>query len=164
MQSSAQLILMRRFAVFLLLLSAAANSSEPDSITVIGTNKDLSEGARALQLGDFEEGIRLTISGLKSESSPRNRASGLSNLCAGYTALAQLADAIDSCNKAIEIDERNWHAFNNRALAHLGLGDIDAAKRDLQDGLRLNPDSRKLREVAEMIAAKEISPPVAIDN
>jgi tetratricopeptide (TPR) repeat protein len=155
---------MRGFLLCLLALSVAAYASDPESVTVIGVNKDLSDGARALQMGDFEEGLRLTIAGLRFESSARNRAGGLSNLCAGYTAVKQYAEAIDSCNEALKIDDQNWHAYNNRALAYLGQGEIDAAKRDLQDGLRLNADSRKLFQVAEMIEARERPPPLAIDE
>lgn len=155
---------MHRFAFFCLLITAAAHAAEPESTTVIGINEDLSAGARALQMKDYETGIELTLAGLKFESSRKNRASGLSNLCAGYTALKKYVEAIESCNEAIEIDERNWHAFNNRALAHLGRGDIEAAERDLREGLRLNPDSRKLRDVGEMIAARVNAPPAAGDK
>ena len=157
-------MLMRGFLICLLVLSVTADAADPESTTVIGVNEDLADGARALQMGDFEEGIRLTIAGLKVESSPRNRASGLSNLCAGYTAAKQYAEAIDSCNQSLRIDNQNWHAYNNRALAYLGQGEIDAAKRDLQDGLRLNPESSKLLQVAEWIEASERPPPLAIDD
>lgn len=155
---------MRRLAVISLTVAAAVSAAEPDSTTVIGVNEDLSAGARALQMKDYEEGVRLTIEGLKFENSRRNRASGLSNLCAGYTALQQYADAITSCNEAIDINNNNWHAYNNRALAYLGQGDIEAAKRDLEAGRRLNPDSRKLLEVAEMIEMREKSSPIAIED
>ena len=157
-------MLMRGFLVCLLAFTATADAADPESTTIIGVNADLSDGARAMQMGDFEEGIRLTIAGLKVESSPRNRASGLSNLCAGYTAAKQYAKAIDSCTQSLRIDKRNWHAYNNRALAYLGQGEIDAAKRDLQDGLQLNPDSGKLHRVAQWIEASERPPPLAIDD
>ena len=53
--------------------------------TVIGpTNTDLSDGASALFAGDAEEGVRLTLRGLKHENSTRNRLTGMTNLCAGY--------------------------------------------------------------------------------
>ena len=156
--------LMRRFALLMVFFLGVGLAAEPNSITVIGSNKDLSDGATALQFGDFEEGVRLTRRGLRFEATPRDRASGLSNLCAGYTALTQFVEAVESCSMAIEIDDGNWHAFNNRALAYLGQGDIDAAKRDLQDGLRLKPDSGKLRQVSELIVVKESTPPVALDN
>ena len=164
MRSSIGSVQMLRLAVILLGISATALAADPESSTVIGVNEDLSAGARALQMKDYEEGVRLTIEGLKFESSRRNRVSGLSNLCAGYTALKKYADAIESCDEAIEIDDKNWHAFNNRALAYLGKGNIEAAKRDLEAGLILNPDSRKLLEVAEMIELREKEPPVAIDD
>ena len=157
-------MLIRGFLVCLLAFSATADAADSESTTIIGVNAGLSDGARAMQMGDFEEGIRLTIAGLKVESSPRNRASGLSNLCAGYTAAKQYSKAIDSCTQSLRIDKRNWHAYNNRALAYLGQGEIDAAKRDLQDGLRLNPESSKLLQVAERIEASERPPPVAIDD
>lgn len=163
MQSRSRSKLVRRFLALLLIVSVA-HAADPDSTTVIGANKDLSAGARALQLKDYDEGIRLTLEGLKFESSRRNRAAGLSNLCAGYTALKQYTAAIESCDEAIEIDEYNWHAYNNRALAYLGLDNVDAATRDLQEGLRLNPDSRKLLEVADMIAAGEKPSQGAIDD
>jgi tetratricopeptide (TPR) repeat protein len=110
-----------------LAFSAAAYAASPESTTVIGVNEDLADGARALQMGDFEEGIRLTIAGLKVETSPRDRASGLSNLCAGYTAAKQYAEAIDSCSQSLRIDAENWQAYNNRALAYLGNGSQAAA-------------------------------------
>ena len=99
MQSSAQSLLMRRLAVCVFLFSAAGIAAEPESTTVIGVNKDLSDGARALQMKDYDEGIRLTIAGLKFESSRNDRASGLSNLCAGYTALKQIGRA--SCRERV---------------------------------------------------------------
>ena len=80
----------RRVALLLtgLLLAAAAPADEAyQSRTILGTQPDLAEGARALQLRQFEEGVRLTLQGLKLEVSRRQRASGLSNLCAGYAAL-----------------------------------------------------------------------------
>lgn len=155
---------MRGYLVCLLAFSAAAYAASPESTTVIGVNEDLADGATALQMGDFEEGIRLTIAGLKVETSPRDRASGLSNLCAGYTAAKQYAEAIDSCSQSLRIDAENWQAYNNRALAYLGQGEIEAAKRDLAEGLRLNPDSSKLLQVAEWIEARQRPPPLAIDE
>lgn len=157
-------VVVHRFTVIGLVISGAVMASEPESTTVIGVNEDLSAGARALQMKDYEEGIRLTIEGLKFESKRRNRVSGLSNICAGYTGLRQYAEALENCDEAIELDDKNWHAFNNRALAYLGQGDIEAAKRDLEAGLKLNPGSRKLLQVAEMIEAREQEPPVAIDD
>ncbi len=140
--------------LLVLALTATAmvtDSAVAESTWTIGINHSLAAGARALQTGDYTGGIHLTLEGLKSESAPRNRARAFSNLCAGYTADRQYAKAIRYCDMAIEIDDRNWRTFNNRALAHLGEGRIDAAKRDLHQGRSLNPDSSNLDKVAQLI-------------
>jgi hypothetical protein len=55
------------------------------SKTVIGrTNTLLAEGARALEAGHFEEGVRLTLDGLKAAIDAHENAIGHSNACAGY--------------------------------------------------------------------------------
>lgn len=117
----------------------------------IGANPQLSAGARALQMGDYDEGIRLTLEGLKSHPLPPDRASALNNLCAGYVANRKFDEAIKRCSEAIEIDGRSWRIYNNRALAYLGRGQIRAATRDAQKGLALNPDGRTLAKVQSMI-------------
>ncbi len=65
---------------------------------------------------------------------------------------------------AIELDDRNWRIYTNRALAHLGKGRIDAAKRDLAKGLSLNPESQKLTRVAELIQAQDMRLLIAVEN
>ena len=65
----------------LLCLSATARQNT----TVLGpSNPDLHAGAQALLMGDADEGVRLTLLGLKYEGNTRDRITGLSNLCAGY--------------------------------------------------------------------------------
>jgi tetratricopeptide (TPR) repeat protein len=125
---------------------------EPQSSTVFGpTNLLLAQGATALEEGRIEEGIQLTLEGLKSPTDPQNRAAGHSNLCAGYAALRQWDEAIKHCNTALEIDPYNWRTFNNRAGAHSGKGDYDAAIRDLRAGLELAPRSRTLHESLRIV-------------
>ena len=130
------------------------NVASPESTHTIGANQQLSEGARALQIGDYDEGIRLTLEGLKSQPIQRDRASALNNLCAGYVANREFDEAITQCSAAIQIDGRNWRMYNNRALAYLGKGQIGAATRDAQKGLALNPQGRTLIKVQSMIRAQ----------
>jgi tetratricopeptide (TPR) repeat protein len=136
---------------FLILALAAAGGAAAENAQTIGVNSDLSAGSRALQFGNFSEGIRLTLEGLRSESSPRSRARAHSNLCAGYTAMRRYGEAIEHCDRALEINDRNWRTYNNRALALLGMGRIAAARRDLEKGLSLNPGSPSLTKVARLI-------------
>ncbi len=154
----------RGYLIVLMSALAVIQPAVPQSRHVIGMNQYLSDGARALEIGDYEEGIRLTLEGLKFVTSPRNRVSALNNLCAGYTANRQFDEAMRNCDMAIELDDRNWRIYNNRALAHLGKGRIDAAKRDLAKGLSLNPESQKLTRVAELIQAQDMRLLIAVEN
>jgi tetratricopeptide (TPR) repeat protein len=128
----------------------AAESSH--SSTVLGpSNPRLAEGAKALDAGRVEEGIRLTLDGLQSPNSIDDKAAGYSNLCAGYALLKQWEEALKHCNTALSLDDKNWRTFNNRAAIYSGRGQFDLAMRDIRSGLELAPNSRTLRESLRII-------------
>ncbi len=129
----------------------AADIARTESTRVFGANEHLAAGARALQFGDYAEGIRLTLKGLHSDGAAAHRANALNNLCAGYVASGRHDDALSACTEALALKPRNWRIYNNRALAYLGKGQIDAARRDVETGLSLNPESEKLLEVEAMV-------------
>ena len=136
------------------LLSGPAGHADTGASSVVGANPLLSEGAYALEFGNYEEGVRLTLEGLEASSlAPGERVGGLSNVCAGYVGLRDYDAALSYCNRALGLDENNWHAYNNRSLAHLGLGNIAAAQRDLETALEINPDARTLEAVGLRIEA-----------
>jgi tetratricopeptide (TPR) repeat protein len=137
-------------------LSAAASGVE--NRLVLGSNPNLSQGAFELRSGNFEEGIRLTFLGLKETASTRDRRAAMNNLCAGYAALGRYDAAIHICNIILDKNERDWRAYNNRALAYMGAGDLDQAKVDVDKGLAINPGSKKLRLAAEMIDERLVAP------
>jgi tetratricopeptide (TPR) repeat protein len=124
-------------------------------MVTLGVNPDLAAGAAALQRGRFEEGIARTQAGLDSVIPPGHRASALSNLCAGLTALRQYDIAIVHCSASLEADPGNWQAYNNRALAYLGKGLLRLARRDVRRGLRINPGGENLRRVEAMVEDAE---------
>ena len=146
-------------AVVILVVTLPVSASE--NATVFGPNPDLSAGAFALQMGDYETGVERTRIGLKTEKSRKDRATGLNNLCAGLVGLREYAEAIEACNASAEINGSNWRVYNNRSLAYLGLGRIELARVDLNRGLDLNPGARKLLKVADMI--NERSAPLLAD-
>jgi tetratricopeptide (TPR) repeat protein len=135
------------------LLSGPASHADDGASTVVGVNPRLSEGAYALEFGNYNEGVRLTLEGLRASVRPRDRVGALSNLCAGYVGLQDYDTALRYCNRALRIDENNWHAYNNRSLAYLGLGNTGAAERDLEKGLEINPNARTLKEVKLRVEA-----------
>lgn len=137
---------------FLLCAAAGAATDTAQSVTVLGpTNQYLSDGAAALEIGRFEEGIRLSLAGLQVVSSRRDEAAGHSNVCAGYAALKRWQEALPHCNRSLEIDRGNWRAFNNRAAVYVGLKLYDFAITDVQSGLGLAPGSRTLLKSLEVV-------------
>jgi len=126
-----------------------------ESALAFGPAAGLSDGARALLAGDYDNGIALTQAGLKEETGRRERAAGLSNLCAGYVGSKDYDLAIAACTQAIELRPANWRAFNNRALAHLQKGDLRAARADVSAGMALNPESGLLVRVDALVSARE---------
>jgi tetratricopeptide (TPR) repeat protein len=138
-----------RFRIALLLVLAAA--SAPADETVLGPNPDLVAGAAALERGRYEEGVELTRTGLSAVVSSDMRASALNNLCAGYTALRQYDLAIVHCTESLQIDENRWQAYNNRALAYLGKGMVQLARRDVLRGLEISPMAQRLLQVAAVV-------------
>jgi tetratricopeptide (TPR) repeat protein len=130
-------------------LLSVATWAEPlaaQANTVIGANAMLSDGADAMMSGDWERGVHLTQLGLNSALSQTDRAAAYANLCAGYVALKKYQRALENCDQSLAIHDGNWRAWQNRAAAHLGLGQIEESLRDIERGLQLNPDSQDLQK------------------
>lgn len=145
----------RRVSLFALALMVAGGCvgspalavDSAGSKTVIGpTNSLLSDGAVALEAGRVEEGLRLTLEGLKVAVSTEENAAGHSNACAGYVLLKQWTEALAHCNAALGLDSSNWRAYNNRAAIYVQQGLFDLALRDLEAGLALAPGAPTLHE------------------
>jgi tetratricopeptide (TPR) repeat protein len=134
---------------------AFAMDSNSNSSTVIGSNVLLVEGANALSSGDWKRGIQLTELGLATAVSQDDRAAALANLCAGYAALKDFDKALKLCDNSLDLQDRNWRTWQNRAACHLGLGKIEQSMNDVQRGLELNPDSESLQQTLDIIRQYE---------
>ena len=149
----------------LLCLSLAA--TEPQSRTVVGsTNPELQQGAEALRAEDAEEGVRLTLIGLRYASSKRERVVGLSNLCAGYVMLENFDTALDYCEQALEENDEHWRTYSNRAVAYIKTGRFEEAEQDLQKAEALSPNSRTVKVVRAMLLdlTNPVEPVIVIDD
>ena len=138
-----------------------------DSRTVIGpTNANLADGAQALRNGDSEEGVRLTLKGLAAAHGTRERQAALANLCAGYLLLDQVDEAIAYCDKALAENDRNWRAYNNRALAYMKVKRFEEAEADIVRGQELAPNAKSLKVVKGMLLdeTNPVSPSIVIDD
>jgi tetratricopeptide (TPR) repeat protein len=162
-----------RFLPLLMLLASLAQAQTPASQsgavakTVVGPdNADLADGAAALRVGDAEDGVRLTERGLLSANSRRERVAGYSNLCAGLAMLERLDEALQACNRALELDDRYWRSYSNRALVYLKQERYPEAERDISAGEQLNPHARTLKTLRAMYrdAVDPVAPSIIIDD
>ena len=159
-----------RLLPLVLLLGAigqAAPQADTPAKTVLGpSNIDLADGAAALRAGDAEEGVRLTQRGLRSGVSGRDRIAGYSNLCAGLILLERLDEALTACNDALDLDERHWRSYSNRALVYIKLQRYSEAELDISTVEELNPQARTLKSLRAMYrdAVDPVSPRVIIDD
>jgi tetratricopeptide (TPR) repeat protein len=153
--------------VSLVQAQAATGQSEAAAKTVVGpANVDLADGAEALRIGNAEDGVRLTRRGLASANSRRDRVAGYSNLCAGLVMLERLEEALQACNQALELDDRHWRSYSNRALVYLKQQRYPEAERDISKGEELSPNARTLKILRGMYrdAVDPVSPSIIIDD
>jgi tetratricopeptide (TPR) repeat protein len=130
----------------------ARSADNAGSTTVVGkTNPLLSDGAVALEAGHIEEGLRLTLEGLKVAVTVQETAAGHSNACAGYVLLKHWEEALAQCNAALDLDTSNWRIYNNRASIYVEKGLYELAMRDLEAGLALAPGSATLHESVRIL-------------
>ena len=129
-----------------------SSAEQPMAATVLGPqNPLLTRGAEALLAGRADEGVRLTLEGLKLPTPARDLAAAHANLCAGYVLLHRLEDALSHCNTALAIDSTNWRAFNNRAAVFAAQGLYDKAIEDVLAGLKLAPGAFVLHQSLSII-------------
>jgi tetratricopeptide (TPR) repeat protein len=136
--------------VWIACISSLVHASDLER-TIFGVNAQLADGATALSVGNYDEGIRLTKLGLSGPPKPEQRSAALSNLCAGFDGNEQYERALAHCTAALEINNRNWQAYTNRAVAYLGMGELEAAEVDISRAVALNPKSKKLRRVQRAV-------------
>ena len=151
-------------AALLLMLQAQPSN---DARTVLGPrNIYLYDGANALMAGDGEEGVRLTLLGLRNAQGTREEKSAHANLCAGYLLIDQLDTALLHCDWVLERDPRHWRTYNNRALVYLRLERYEESEADIRRGQELRPQSTKLKMVKGMYLdeSKPVRPRVEIDD
>jgi tetratricopeptide (TPR) repeat protein len=135
--------------------------------TVIGPrNLPLYNGAQALLAGDNEEGIKLTLEGLKIAVGRREEEAALSNLCAGYVKQGNYDEALRYCNILLTRNDKNWRGYNNRAVTYIMMKQWEKANQDLLKGEALNPGARtlKIARAMYMDAVHPVRPEVEIDD
>lgn len=150
-----------------LLLAFPELAADEASRTVLGPrNLLLADGADALNAGNAEKGVRLTLLGLESAQGERERKMGHSNLCAGYVLTGEPQAALMHCDWVLARDPGHWRTYNNRALAYLKLGRFEESEADIARGLALSPNSTKLKTARGMLldVTDPVTPNIEIDE
>lgn len=154
--------------LFLCINTSTAGGQSGEGNVVVGPTKNtkLQDGVNALNAGKAEDGIELTLAGLREARSPRERRTGLSNLCAGYLMLEQLDQALQHCNDALELNDKNWRVYNNRALIYVLQRRFDDAEADLAKCDEIHPRSSATRVVRQMLlhAKNPVTPVITVDD
>lgn len=135
--------------------------------TVIGPrNPALAAGAEALLAGDAETGVRHTLQGLEAAVGEREHEAALSNLCAGYILLSQYQAALGYCDLLLARNDKNWRAYNNRAVVYIKLRQYAKAERDLAKGEALRPGAHTLKVARAMYmdAVHPVAPEIEVDD
>lgn len=151
-------------------LVAAAGAQEkrpPESRTILGgpVNNELAAGSVALSSGHYDEGIKLTLLGLQDQTlRDRDRAAGLSNLCAAYAAKQMPDTAIRYCTESLTFNDRNWRAFSNRSYAYWIMGRYSEARLDLEAATELNAQARQIAVIRGMINESTLQPSVLMED
>lgn len=165
--------MIRYLAIILLLAWAASGWAQirdraaEGPKTIIGPrNPDLQDGAQELLMGRAESGVELTLRGYKVAAGPREKEAALSNLCAGYIMLEQFDEALKYCELLLARNDRNWRAYNNRAVIYINTKQYEKAHQDLLRGEELNPGARTLRIARAMYldAVDPVEPQIEIDD
>lgn len=157
-----------------MMLGPAALAQSPEStktttnsvMTIGQRNPALYDGAQALLAGNDEQGVMLTLEGLKLAQGAREEEAALSNLCAGYIRLRQLDTAMKYCDTLLERNPNHWRGYNNRAVIYLELKEYEKADQDLKRAESLNPEARtvKVARAIYMDAVYPVAPAVEIDD
>lgn len=138
---------------------------QADSRTVLGVgNEYLAAGAEAIRARQYDDGIRLTQLGLDRGASQRDRAAGLSNLCAAFAAKGDADSAIARCTESIAINGENWRAYSNRSYAYYLKGRYAEADSDLAIAIDMNPLARQVAQIRGMINERTLRPNITVEE
>ena len=156
---------MRTVLIAAVFLASACCADEP--VWSVGSaNPDLSKGARLLLGGRDEEGIRLTLKGLKVANGTKEEEIALSNLCAGYTNLGDYETALKYCDILIQRNNKLWRAYTSKALIYIFTRQYDKAEQELIKGEALNPNARsmKIARALYLDATHPVAPEIEVDD
>ena len=105
----------------------------------------VNDSAYALDRKQWDKGTLLAEQALKSgEVSPQNIPAAYNNYCIGLTGQRKFDAAIAACNKAVELQPREWRFYNNRANIYFYMNQFDRALAEYYKAMTFNPSGNVL--------------------
>lgn len=131
--------------------TAMANEASLQFSVESNATRSIRSAATAFERGDFSKSASFSKYALKQGLKKSRKTAAFSNLCAALGAQGELEDAMEACNKALDLVPKNWHALSNRAVLYSLNGEDDLAKQDLQAAILLAADEPKLAHNLEAL-------------
>ena len=80
--------------------------------------------------------------------------------------LEQLEQALKYCNDVLELTDKNWRVYNNRALIYVLQRRFDDAEADLAKCEELHPRSSATKVVRQMLlhAKHPVTPVISVED
>ena len=119
----------------MLMISPASQASAMGAIAgsqlIVKTSVAEVIGVREIESGRFEQGIRKSKAALAKTSSQSLRKPLLDNLCVAHLAINNMQQANQYCQAAVNTGKASAVSYNNRAVMHYVLGNLQASLEDL---------------------------------
>jgi DnaJ family protein C protein 7 len=113
-------------------------------IQLLKTKKE--EGNEAFGAGRAAEAVQLYTEALNVFPDAIGINSTLfSNRAAAHMKIRNYQEALDDCNKAIELDETNLKAYRRKATCETALEKFEEAVRTYEKACKLDPENRELK-------------------
>jgi len=126
-------------------VQAQSCDGEPQFAAHRTANSTVRAQYNAVTRGEWRQAIHFGEEIAASGAAPSQRAAALTNLCAGYAATGEYAQAIEACDAALELRSNAWRAMNNRGVAHWLAGDRAAAVADFNAAAAIAGDEDEVQ-------------------
>jgi hypothetical protein len=110
---------------------ALATDATASSRLMVKTSVAEVIGVREIESGKLQQGIRKSKAALAKTSTVSLRKPLLDNLCVAHLAIENMEQANQYCQAAVNTGKSSAISYNNRAVMHYVLGDLEASLEDL---------------------------------
>jgi hypothetical protein len=110
---------------------ASATDATAGSQLMVKTSVAEVIGVREIESEKFEQGIRKSKAALAKASTASLRKPLLDNLCVAHLAINNMQQANQYCEAAVNAGKATAISYNNRAVMHYVLGNVEASLKDL---------------------------------